>query len=99
MYGVCLPLGGPPGGQRVGGAGQANSAVEERRPCWQGAGEASAVSTKHPGGLAGFLSCGHRYLPVNTAFLSSVAVQIKVMLSQSEPASWLVAQKSKKVRL
>lgn len=39
----------------------------------------------------------YRYLPDTSAFLSRVVVQIKVILSQSQPESLLVAQKSKKV--
>lgn len=49
MYGICVLLGGPPDGQRGGGTAGAISTVEKRRPCWQGAEEASAESTKNPG--------------------------------------------------
>lgn len=49
MAGVCVLPGGPPDGPRGGGAGGAVSKVEKRRACWQGAEEASAESTNHPG--------------------------------------------------
>lgn len=101
MPGVYVLPGGPPDGQRVGGAGRAVSAVEKRRPCWQGAEEASAASTKHPGGLAGLLSCGHRYPPVNTAFLDSLKILMCAQVcsankSQSDPVSLLVGPKKQR---
>lgn len=54
-------LGGPPDGQRGGGA---VSTVEKRRACWQGAEEISGESTKHPGWLVGLLSCSYWYQSV-----------------------------------
>ena len=66
MAGVGGRPGDAPDGQRGGGAGGAVSPVEESRACRQGAEEAAAESSKHPGRLAGLLSCSCRYVPAQS---------------------------------